>query len=79
MTLHEVKEVYLYAKQCGIKCDYKRKDIFEYEVKMLDETFTSRKQAIKFINKVFDANRLKNRVVVKGVCSVEGEHFGNSI
>jgi hypothetical protein len=56
MTLQDMKEVHLYAKQYGIKCDYKRKEAFEYEVKMLDETFTNRKHAIRFIDKVFDAN-----------------------
>ena len=59
MTLQDVKEVHLYAKQCGIKADYKRTEVFEYEVKMLDETFTSRKLAIRFIDRVFDANTNK--------------------
>lgn len=54
MTLNDMKEVRLYAKQCGIKCEYQRKEILEYEVKMLDETFTKRKLAIKFIDKVFE-------------------------
>jgi hypothetical protein len=55
MTLKQVIEVQRYAKQCGIKAEYKRLEVFEYEIKMLDETFTSRKLAIKFIDRVFDA------------------------
>ena len=52
MTLAETKEVIRHAKRNGIRADYKYKEVFEWTVVIWEEEFTSKKAAIKYIDKV---------------------------